>query len=331
MKVRSRLLRRGVRYVLLAVLALFAFMVLNNTNLSVERPPGTPELLAHRGLAQNFDRTNLTGDTCTAERMAPTAHTYLENTIPSMQAAFDLGADVVEIDVHPTKDGQFAVFHDWTLDCRTEGHGVTRDHSMVELKALDVGYGYTADGGRTFPYRGKGEGMMPSLDEVFEAFPDRDFLINVKSGDPQEGSLLAARLAALTPAQRDRLMVYGNERPMSELRSRLPDLRVLSKASIKACLLRYTLYGWTGYVPGACRHTFIAVPLNLAPYLWGWPSRFLNRMEDVGSRVFVQGDYHGGWSTGVDTVEDFARLPEGYSAGILTDRVEVIAPLSGRQ
>lgn len=40
-----------------------------------------------------------------------------------MQAAFDHGADVVEFDVHRTADDRFAVFHDWTIDCRTEYDG----------------------------------------------------------------------------------------------------------------------------------------------------------------------------------------------------------------
>jgi len=311
-------------------LVLTAFIFLNNTNLFAERAPGKPKLLAHRGLAQDFDRTNLQGDTCTAKRMLPTDHDYLENTVPSMAAAFDLGADVVEIDVHPTTDGQFAVFHDWTLDCRTEGHGATRDHSLSELKALDVGYGYTADGGKTHPFRGKGEGMMPSLDEVLERFPERGFLINTKSGDPEEGALLGTRFAALSPQQRDRLMVYGDESALSDLREKAPGIRTLSKPSIKACLIRYFAYGWSGIVPAACKDKFIAVPINFAPWLWGWPNKFLNRMEGAGSRVFVQGDYHGGWSTGIDTEEDLARLPEGYSGGILTDRIEVIAPAVGR-
>ncbi len=72
-----------------------------------------------------------------------------------MHAAFDAGADIVEFDVHPTTDGHFAVFHDWTLDCRTDGKGVTREHTLAELKKLDAGYGYTADGGKTYPLRGK--------------------------------------------------------------------------------------------------------------------------------------------------------------------------------
>ena len=90
-----------------------------------------------------------------------------------MRAGFAAGADIVELDVHPTTDGEFAVFHDWTLDCRTDGQGVTREHSMAYLKKLDIGHGYTADGGKTFPFRGKGIGLMPTLAEVLEAFPQR--------------------------------------------------------------------------------------------------------------------------------------------------------------
>src|SRR6185312_6058953 len=108
-------------------------------------------LLAHRGIAQSL-HASTDRDTCTAN-IDPPVHGLFENTIASMQAAYDAGADVVEFDIHPTTDGQFAVFHDWTLDCKTEGHGPTRDHSMAELEALDIGYGYTADGGKTFPFR----------------------------------------------------------------------------------------------------------------------------------------------------------------------------------
>jgi len=82
------------------------------------------------------------------------------------------------------------VFHDWMLDCRTESKGVTREHSLAALKKLDIGYGYTADGGKSFPFRGKGVGLMPSLDEVLETFPNRRFLINIKSNDASEGTSL---------------------------------------------------------------------------------------------------------------------------------------------
>lgn len=62
---------------------------------------------------------------------------------------------------------------------------------MAELKKLDIGYGYTADGGVNYPFRGKGTGMMPSMTEVLKQFPDKSLLINVKSSDPAGGELLA--------------------------------------------------------------------------------------------------------------------------------------------
>ena len=152
------------RHIALIVVGAFVvFAALNNTNLLAPDRPGRPVLLAHRGLAQTFDAEGVKNDTCTASRIHPPEHPYLENTIASMDAAFKSGADIVEFDIHPTTDGHFVVFHDWTLDCRTDGHGVTREHSMAYLKKLDIGHGYTADGGKTFPFRGKGIGRWSSL------------------------------------------------------------------------------------------------------------------------------------------------------------------------
>ncbi len=150
------------------ILLLFAaFVYLNNTSrFFVDDDDGSPLLVAHRGLGQTFPMEGITADTNTARIIYEPQHPYIENTIPSMRAAFEAGADIVEFDIQPTKDGQFAVFHDWVLDHRTDGKGVTREHTLEELKKLDVGYGYTSDNGKTYPFRGKGVGLMPSLEEV---------------------------------------------------------------------------------------------------------------------------------------------------------------------
>ncbi|MBO1909252.1 glycerophosphodiester phosphodiesterase [Microvirga sp. 3-52] len=319
-------MRRLWRPIAVALLLLVAFVYANNTSRLATRPPGPPTVLAHRGIAQQFDTTNLRNDTCTASRMLPPTHGYLENTIPSMRASFEAGADIVEVDVHPITDGRFAVFHDWTLDCRTNGSGVTREHSMAELKKLDIGYGYTADGGKTFPFRDKGIGLMPSLDEVLAAFPTRRFMINVKSRDRTEGERLAAALGRLPPERRALLLVSGGEEPVEEIRRRLPDVRTVSRGSLKACLLRYAAVGWTGTVPEACHNMAVLVPINVAPWLLGWPDRFLERMSQANSEVFALGPYGGGeFSTGIDTAEDLARLPARYSGGVWTNEVELVA------
>ena len=323
-------MRRIWRYAAFALPALAAFIFFNNSNLLAPDMHGKPVLLAHRGIAQQFDTTGLTNDTCTASRMLTPTHSYLENTIASIRASFDAGADIVEFDIHPTIDGQFAVFHDWTIDCRTNGHGVTREQSMASLKTLDIGYGYTADAGKTFPFRGKGVGLMPSLDEVLRTFPERRFLINVKSNDPIEGQKLAAVLRDLAPERRAALMIYGGDRPIATLGALVPDVQTMSFRSLKACLLRYIAYGWTQAVPETCRSMVVFVPINVAPWLWGWPSRFLHRMASVRSAVFVVGPYYGAdLSTGIDSAEDLSRLPEGYSGGVLTNKTETIAPRLG--
>ena len=324
-----------MRRVLVWALALsFAFVVavfLNSTTLLAPPGSGRPTLLAHRGLAQTYHREGLTDTTCTAARIDPPEHSYLENTLASMEAAFRAGADIVEFDVHPTTDGAFAVIHDWSVDCRTEGKGVTREQSLAALKALDIGYGYTADGGQTYPFRGKGVGLMPSLDEVLAAFPERRLIINVKSNDLTEGEKLADRLEKLPAEPLARLMVYGGERPIDVLRTRLPTVPVMSRASLKACAWRYLAIGWSGYVPAACRNSLLVLPANVAPFAWGWPHRFVDRMAGAGTLVFVAGDHDGGsGASGIDTEAQFRALPAGYGGGVWTNRIDRIGPISKR-
>ncbi len=318
------------RLLLAGLLLLAVFVYANNAASLAPAMGGKPLLLAHRGMAQTYHREGLTNKTCTAGRIYPPTHGYLENTLASMRAAFDSGADIVEIDIHPTTDGHFAVFHDWAVNCRTEGKGVTREHMLAELKALDIGYGYTADGGKTYPFRGKGIGLMPSLDEVLAAFPGKRFLINIKSNDPNEGVMLAERLSSLSPAQLDLLMAYGGDRSIAALDARLPQLKVMSKSTLKGCGYAYIGVGWTGYLPQACRHTLMLLPTNYAGWIWGWPNRFLERMRRAGTDVFIVGAHGAGdaGTSGIDDEAAFRALPEGFDGGIWTNRIDLIGPLA---
>jgi glycerophosphoryl diester phosphodiesterase len=324
-------MRRTALMGLIIGLAFTAFAYLNNTNWLATPRGGKPTLLAHRGPHQTYRTEGLGRDTCTATRIFPPEHAFLENTLDSMRAAFASGADIVEFDVHRTADGHFAVFHDWTLDCRTNGSGVTRECALAELQALDIGYGYTADDGNTYPFRGKGVGLMPSLDEVLAAFPDKRFLIDIKSNDEEEGRAVAERLGRLPAEQRALLMVYGGERPVAAVRASLPEIGTLTRANLKTCLLRYLAVGWSGYVPAACHNAVLVIPVNYAHWLWGWPHRFLAHTRAANSRVFVMGSWEGeGFSRGLDSAAEFHRLPDGFDGGIWTNRLDRIAPLVTR-
>jgi glycerophosphoryl diester phosphodiesterase len=57
----------------------------------------------------------------------------------SFQQALECKADVIEFDVHLSRDGRCVVIHDDTLDRTTDGHGSVRDYSWEELSKLDAG------------------------------------------------------------------------------------------------------------------------------------------------------------------------------------------------
>jgi glycerophosphoryl diester phosphodiesterase len=311
------------RTVLLIIISVLLLVWLNNTNVFYSKQRDY-KLLAHRGLAQSYDVSKVDWDTNTAEIIDEPEHPYLENTIPSMQAAFDLGADVVELDVRLTKDKRLAVFHDFALEYRTNASGLVGDYTMAELKDLDIGYGYTADKGQTFPFRGKGLGLMPELAEVFSAFPGKELLINVKDGDVETYQVLwTDYLSRMTKDQLSLITVYGDDDGIDYLREQSPDLRLLSMRMMKKALLKYELLGFTGYIPKELHNLELHFPLKYAKFLWGWPNKFVKRMESVNTRVvIVLGD--GKWSEGFDTEESLEAMPKGYKGYIWTNRIDKV-------
>ena len=106
-----------------------------------------------------------------------------ENTLYAFQHAVDLGVDMLELDIHSTKDGHLVILHDADVDRTTNGAGRVNDFTLAELKQLDAGYTWSPDKGQTFPFRGRGI-VIPTLIEVFEAFPQMRMSIEIKQMEP---------------------------------------------------------------------------------------------------------------------------------------------------
>jgi glycerophosphoryl diester phosphodiesterase len=68
-----------------------------------------------------------------AEALAP------ENTMAAFEAGLKAGADILELDVQLTADGQVIVFHDFTLGRKTPDPRWVRDVTWKEIHPLDVG------------------------------------------------------------------------------------------------------------------------------------------------------------------------------------------------
>ncbi len=101
------------------------------------------------------------------------------DTMFAFENAVRIGADVLEMDAHITKDGQIVLMHDEEVDRTTDGAGLIEDKTLDELKQLDAAYDWSIDDGKTFPFRGQ-RIQVPTLDEVFEKFPEMRYVIEIK-------------------------------------------------------------------------------------------------------------------------------------------------------
>jgi len=105
-----------------------------------------------------------------------------ENTLMAFERAVAVGVDVLELDVHLSKDGVVVVHHDAAVDRTTNGSGEVKSFTFSELRALDAGYRFV-DAAGEHCFRGRGC-QIPRLSDVLAAFPGRGFNIEVKQAEP---------------------------------------------------------------------------------------------------------------------------------------------------
>ncbi|NJM71250.1 MAG: glycerophosphodiester phosphodiesterase [Scytonema sp. RU_4_4] len=324
---KNFLLSKKCKYVLLPlggvttlILGLFAYLYFPRP---LPSKPSSFTLIAHRAVSQTHPLDNLENDTCTAKIIYPPTHNFLENTILAIREAFKHGADIVEFDIHPTTDNQLAVFHDWSIDCRTNGKGITHEQSMKYLKTLDIGYGYTPDNGKTYPFRGKFVGMMPTFDEVMRKFPDKKFLVDQKDTFDKTIKLLAESLKKYPPQQRQNIYLFSGEELHETLKKEVPEVQKLfpTRKEAKDCLSQYLMMLFSGNVSKSCNKYAIGAPARYLKYVPGWPNLVLVKAREAGLKVYV---------VDVDTKEELEQVQDLPIDGIITNRIEVIGPLLKR-
>lgn len=106
-----------------------------------------------------------------------------EHTLLAYDQALEDGADILELDVGETSDGALVVMHDDEVDRTTDCTGLIKEMTFAEIRECDAGYEFTPDDGETYPYRGIGL-VVPTLQEVFDRYPDVAFIIEIKQESP---------------------------------------------------------------------------------------------------------------------------------------------------
>ena len=105
------------------------------------------------------------------------------NTLFALKTAKEKGADVLEIDVHMSADGEIVVIHDATVDRTTNGKGRVDSMTLEQLKTLDAAHWFVPDCGTchgkdesAYAYRGLATGAVP-IPEELSGFEPNDFTI----------------------------------------------------------------------------------------------------------------------------------------------------------
>ena len=148
------------------------------------------------------------------------------DTMFAFEHAATLGVDVLEMDLHITKDGVLVINHDESVDRTTDSAGNIEDMTLAELKALDAGYNWSNDDGQTFPYRGMGI-TLTTLEEIFQAFPDYHMTIEIKTTEASMAAPFCDMIRAYDMQDKILVASFLDER-MAEFRQVCPEVATSS-------------------------------------------------------------------------------------------------------
>lgn len=130
--------------------------------------PEKPLVIAHRGYS----------------RVAP------ENTLLAYSKAIEAGADMVEMDINMTRDGELVMIHDYSLERTTDGSGLVQDCTLEELHRLDAG----------FHFMPRQEGTrIPTLRDTIQLLHEAKTMacFEIKGGNTQRACMIAEKLVEL--------------------------------------------------------------------------------------------------------------------------------------
>ena len=233
------------------------------------------------------------------------------NTLYAFRRAAALGADALEMDLQRTADGVLVVRHDPFVESTTDGVGFIHDFKLAELKKLDAGYTWTADGGETFPFRGLGI-TIPTLEEVLRTFPNIPLNIDIKPKEPEVVHQFSEMLHALGKLER---VVVGSFhesqlRLFRQLCPQTPTAAGVAETRLFFILSRLFLDRF--YHPQAC---VFQIPEYNGRLRIVSP-RFIRAAHAQGIPVHI-------WT--VDERADMLRLIEWGVDGIITDYPDILA------
>lgn len=127
-----------------------------------------------------------------------------ENSLQGIENAIRMGADMVEIDIQRTKDGNFVLMHDKTLNRTTTGKGAVADYTTDELKAFKLKSGHNCRSRRS----------IPTLEEALNVCKDR-ILVNIDKG----GTYIKEILPIIKKCNMERQVIIKGKYPVEKVKA----------------------------------------------------------------------------------------------------------------
>ena len=243
----------------------------------VLRRPGAVLAFAHRGGAYHPDIEGL------------------ENTMAAFQHAVDLGYDYLETDVHVTRDGVLLAFHDRVLDRVSDRCGEIAGLTHAEVREALIG----------------GRERVPTLGELFDAFPAARFNIDIKS----EGAVRALAAFVVERAVHDRVLVGSfSPRRLRTFRRLAGDRVPTSAHPGEIIAFRLSPSGRLADRLTRGRVAALQVPHRRGRLVVATPG-FVRRAHAAGKHVHV-------WT--IDDAEEMVELLDRGVDGLMTDRTDIL-------
>ncbi len=219
----------------------------------------------------------------------------LENTMAAFRQAVALGYRYLETDVHITSDGVLLAFHDRVLDRVTDQHGEIAGLTLAQTRGARVG----------------GREQVPTLGELFDAFPDARFNIDLKA----DGAADALADFVSSRGVEDRVLVGSFSRRRLNRFRRLAGSHVPTSAHpAEVAAFRLLPSGRLADRLTRGRVAALQVPHRRGRWTLTTPG-FVRRAHAAGKHVHV-------WT--IDDAAEMGELLDRGVDGLMTDRTDIL-------
>jgi len=140
-----------------------------------------------------------------------------ENTLDSLQLAVEQGADMIELDLQLTADGQLVACHDWDLRRMGDSELVIEQSALAELQQIEISGAFRDTGCRR---------TLATLGEVLALLPAQ-LPINLELKRRQAAPAAIAEQLVAAIADRQRVLISSFDWPLlTTVRQRLPEVAI---------------------------------------------------------------------------------------------------------